>query len=271
MPLVGPRELRSGPRADVTSAGDANGALDLTCAASLMALVSLPGMAPRPLTSRRRRGASRRRFDPRLGPPTNSAGSDCDATVRCWSGGPAGALQAPTRPALGGPSRRSTSSSRFEVRRGKREPERCRPPGDCLVGRRLRGDLGFALVWSGIQGDLKDLDRAEDLLRQSLALAERVDDRRGSAHAYRALGLAQGNARKDPRGAIPLFEQSMALFEALGERWELNESLIGLANNTDSRATRRVAESVTCGASISWPPAIVRRWMAPVPRCCRRE
>ncbi len=91
-------------------------------------------------------------------------------------------------------------------------------------------DLGFARLWSGVQGDLKDLDRAEDLLHQSLALAERLDDRHGSARAYRALGLAQGIARKDPRGAIPLFEQSVALFESLGERWELNESLIGLAN-----------------------------------------
>jgi len=91
-------------------------------------------------------------------------------------------------------------------------------------------DLGFALVWSGVQGNLKDLDRAEDLLRQSLTLAERLDDRHGSARAYRALGLAQGIARRDPRGAIPLFEQSVALFETLGERWELNESLIGLAN-----------------------------------------
>ncbi len=91
-------------------------------------------------------------------------------------------------------------------------------------------DLGVALVWSGIQGNLKDVDRAEDVLRQSLTLAERLDDRRGSARAYRALGLARGIARKDPRGAIPLFEQSVALFETLGERWELNESLIGLAN-----------------------------------------
>jgi non-specific serine/threonine protein kinase len=91
-------------------------------------------------------------------------------------------------------------------------------------------DLGFAHVWSGVQGNLRDLDRAEDLLRQSLTLAERLDDPHGSARAYRALGLAQGIARKDPRGAIPLFEQSVALFEALGERWELNESLIGLAN-----------------------------------------
>jgi predicted ATPase/class 3 adenylate cyclase len=91
-------------------------------------------------------------------------------------------------------------------------------------------DLGFALVWSGVQGNPKDLDRAEDLLRQSLTLAERLDDRPGSARAYRALGLARGIARKDPRGAIPLFEQSVALFETVGERWELNESLIGLAN-----------------------------------------
>ncbi|MEX0625024.1 MAG: tetratricopeptide repeat protein, partial [Chloroflexota bacterium] len=91
-------------------------------------------------------------------------------------------------------------------------------------------DLGLTLVWSGTQGNLKDLDRAEDLLRQSLTLAERLDDRHGSARAYRALGLARGIARKDPRGAIPLFEQSVALFETLGERWELNESLIGLAN-----------------------------------------
>ena len=91
-------------------------------------------------------------------------------------------------------------------------------------------DLGFAHVWSGVQGNPKDLDRAEDLLRQSLTLAERLDDRRGSARAYRALGLAQGFGREDPRGAIPLFEQSVVLFETLGERWELNESLIGLAN-----------------------------------------
>jgi predicted ATPase/class 3 adenylate cyclase len=91
-------------------------------------------------------------------------------------------------------------------------------------------DLGLTLVWSGTQGNLKDIDRAEDLLHQSLTLAERLDDRHGSARAYRALGLARGIARKDPRGAIPLFEQSVALFETLGERWELNESLIGLAN-----------------------------------------
>jgi predicted ATPase/class 3 adenylate cyclase len=91
-------------------------------------------------------------------------------------------------------------------------------------------DLGLTLVWSGTQGNLKDIDRAEDLLHQSLTLAERLDDRHGSARAYRALGLARGIARKDPRGAIPLFEQSVTLFETLGERWELNESLIGLAN-----------------------------------------
>lgn len=97
---------------------------------------------------------------------------------------------------------------------------------------RLRAlyDLGFALLWSGVQGNLEDLDRAEDLLRRSLTLAERLDDRRGRARACRALGLARGIARKDPLGAIPLFEQSVALFEAIGERWELNESLIGLAN-----------------------------------------
>ena len=91
-------------------------------------------------------------------------------------------------------------------------------------------DLSLPLLWSGIQGNLPDLVRAEDLVSQSLALAEQLDDRHGSARAYRALGLAQGVARRDPRGAIPLFERSVALFDALGERWELNESLIGLAN-----------------------------------------
>lgn len=91
-------------------------------------------------------------------------------------------------------------------------------------------DLSLPLVWSGTQGNLPDLARAEELVNQSLALAERLDDRHGSARAYRALGLAQGIARRDPRGAIPLFEGSVALFDTLGERWELNESLIGLAN-----------------------------------------
>ena len=106
----------------------------------------------------------------------------------------------------------------------------CTADEETAVRVRALYDLGFALVWSGIQDNLKDLDRAEELLRQSLTLAERLDDRHGSARAYRALGLAQGIARRDPRGAIPLFEQSVALFETLGERWELNESLIGLAN-----------------------------------------
>ena len=95
--------------------------------------------------------------------------------------------------------------------------------------RALQG-LGLVLVFSGTQGNLSDLDRAEDLLRQSLTLAERMDDRHGIARAYRTLGLARGVGRKDPHGAIPLFEQSVALFETLGEQWELSESLIGLAN-----------------------------------------
>lgn len=95
---------------------------------------------------------------------------------------------------------------------------------------RAQYNLALALVWSGVLGNMTDLERAEELLHQSLRLAEGLGDQHGMARAYRALGLARGFGRKEPGDAIPLFEQSVALFEQLGERWELNESLIGLAN-----------------------------------------
>jgi predicted ATPase/class 3 adenylate cyclase len=74
------------------------------------------------------------------------------------------------------------------------------------------------------------VDAAEDLFRQSLVLAEDLKDGKGIAKAYRGLGLVAGMGRGDPGAAVPLFEKAVTLFEEVGERWELNEALIGLGN-----------------------------------------
>ena len=44
------------------------------------------------------------------------------------------------------------------------------------------------------------------------------------------LGFVTGIARHDPPGAVPLFERSVALAEEAGDRWEMNESIIGVGN-----------------------------------------
>ena len=90
-------------------------------------------------------------------------------------------------------------------------------------------DAGFALVWEAVMAG-GDAAAAEELFRQSLALAESIDDRRGMARALRGLAFVTGVARHDPRGALPLMDRSVALAEEAGDRWEINESIIGVGN-----------------------------------------
>jgi predicted ATPase/class 3 adenylate cyclase len=102
-------------------------------------------------------------------------------------------------------------------------------------------NLGFVTLWSGA-GDAVDraraerrfahADAAESLFRQSLALAEELGDQKGIAKAHRGLGFVVGVARGDPAATVAIFEKAATMFEALGDRWELTETLVGLANAT---------------------------------------
>jgi predicted ATPase/class 3 adenylate cyclase len=102
-------------------------------------------------------------------------------------------------------------------------------------------NLGFVTVWSGA-GDAVDrarterrfahADAAESLFRQSLALAEELGYQKGVAKAHRGLGFVLGVARGNPAAAFPIFEKSAAMFEVLGDRWELTETLVAVANAT---------------------------------------
>jgi predicted ATPase/class 3 adenylate cyclase len=102
-------------------------------------------------------------------------------------------------------------------------------------------NLGFVTVWSGAgyavdraraEGRFGHADAAESLFRQSLALAEELGDQKGIAKAHRGLGFVVGVARGNPAATVPIFEKAAAMFEELGDRWELTETLIGLANAT---------------------------------------
>jgi len=102
-------------------------------------------------------------------------------------------------------------------------------------------NLGFVTLWSGA-GDAVDrartdsrfahADAAESLFRQSLALAEELGYQKGVAKAHRGLGFVLGVARGNPAATVPIFEKAAAMFEELGDRWELTETLVGLANAT---------------------------------------
>jgi predicted ATPase/class 3 adenylate cyclase len=102
-------------------------------------------------------------------------------------------------------------------------------------------NLGFVTVWSGAgdavdrartEGRFAHADAAESLFRQSLALAEELGYRKGVAKAHRGLGFVLGVARGNPAATLATFSEAAAMFEELGDRWELTETLVGLANAT---------------------------------------
>jgi predicted ATPase/class 3 adenylate cyclase len=91
-------------------------------------------------------------------------------------------------------------------------------------------NVGFAVLWQTVLGGDTHADRAEDLFRRSLAIAEELGDRRIRAKALRGLGQLRGVARGDASGAVPTFRESLALAEEIGDRWEMNESVIAVGN-----------------------------------------
>jgi predicted ATPase/class 3 adenylate cyclase len=102
-------------------------------------------------------------------------------------------------------------------------------------------NLGFVTVWSGAgdavdrartEGRFAHADAAESLFRQSLTLAEELGYQKGVAKAYRGLGFVLGVARGNPAATLAILEKAAAKFEELGDRWELTETLVVLANAT---------------------------------------
>jgi predicted ATPase/class 3 adenylate cyclase len=102
-------------------------------------------------------------------------------------------------------------------------------------------NLGFVTVWSGAgdavdraraEGRFAHADAAESLFRQSLTLAEELGYQKGVAKAHRGLGFVLGVARGNPAATLTSFSEAAAMFEELGDRWELTETLVALANAT---------------------------------------
>jgi predicted ATPase/class 3 adenylate cyclase len=91
-------------------------------------------------------------------------------------------------------------------------------------------NLAFPLLWSGLFGDGTDVDRAEELFRQSQGMAEELGDRRGIAKALRGLGMVAGIARGDVPTGIPMLEQAVTLLEDVGDQSETVEALVVLGN-----------------------------------------
>jgi predicted ATPase/class 3 adenylate cyclase len=91
-------------------------------------------------------------------------------------------------------------------------------------------NLAFPLLWSGVLGDGTDVDRAEELFRQSQSMAEELGDRRGISKALRGLGMVAGIARGDVPTGIPMLERAVALLEEVGDQSETVEALVVLGN-----------------------------------------
>ena len=102
--------------------------------------------------------------------------------------------------------------------------------GDSRDEVEARYNLGFALLWSAVLGGSMDAERADELFQQSRTMAQELGDLKSVAKAHRGIGQVMAIARRDPAGAIPIFEKSVSLLAEVGDRWEMIESLVALGN-----------------------------------------
>lgn len=109
-----------------------------------------------------------------------------------------------------------------------------REAGDPRLEMEALFNVAFVAAWNEAEGP----DVAEDLFRRSLALAEDRGDRKGIATAHGGLGFLLAVIRGDFAAAVPVFEKSLALWEELGERLQVSDTLISLGN-----AYRRLGET----------------------------
>lgn len=114
-------------------------------------------------------------------------------------------------------------------------------------------DLSFVPLLDG------DLDRNEELLRQSLTLAEDIDPFL-TAQIWSGLGYRE-LLRDNPSDAIEPIQRAVAIHRELGERAFLCESLVGLAGTQliagDVEAARRhVREAISIAAGLDTAMAL---------------
>ena len=116
--------------------------------------------------------------------------------------------------------------------------------------------LGFSLTVDGmLQALAGDPDTAEASYSQALEIQERLGDREGAGMSLG--GLAQlASGRDDPMGALDLYRQSLAAFEAVGDRGEEARILSEMAwthllNEDHALARRYFFESVQAHTDIA--------------------
>jgi len=103
--------------------------------------------------------------------------------------------------------------------------------------------LGFSLSVDGmLQAVAGDSDTAEASYAEALEIQKRLGDREGAGMSLG--GLAQlASGRDDPVGALDLYQQSLAAFEAVGDRGEEARILSEIAwthlRNEDAALARR--------------------------------
>ncbi|MGZ4414445.1 MAG: tetratricopeptide repeat protein [Gaiellaceae bacterium] len=103
--------------------------------------------------------------------------------------------------------------------------------------------LGFSLTVDGmLQALAGDSDTAEASYAEALEIQKRLGDREGAGMSLG--GLAQlASGRDDPAGALDLYRQSLAAFEAVGDRGEEARILSEIAwthlRNEDAALARR--------------------------------
>jgi DNA-binding CsgD family transcriptional regulator/tetratricopeptide (TPR) repeat protein len=85
-------------------------------------------------------------------------------------------------------------------------------------------EAGTLAIWQG------ELDRAHDLLTESLMLAREVDNEKGVAYALMMLGNEVGSRGVIER-AVELQEQALAILRRLEDTWGLSGALFSLADS----------------------------------------
>lgn len=101
-----------------------------------------------------------------------------------------------------------------------------RSSGDERVEMEALRNLAFVRAASGAEG----VEAAGELLQESIGIAERLGDRRGAAMARNATGFVAALFSRDYQQALAIFEESMAVFEELGERLELADTTVSIGN-----------------------------------------
>jgi predicted ATPase len=102
---------------------------------------------------------------------------------------------------------------------------------------RALSEAGNLALWQA------DLDDAEQLGREALALAREHGDRSGSGYALNLLGMVTGE-RGDPIAAIEQYEESLAEYEAAGDETGRLLVLQNLASNALARGDNERAISL---------------------------